>query len=501
MRAGAVCATAICASAGWSATQSETRTPGEISRDQISALLQQQPYMWSQDTKFRDLGAPAVEQEPAAPAGPPEGVLTAEQRDAGFAWDPEQGLIVLKSAPGTQSGVLAVDEKENLLAGWQQTGAERRAFIWNSDGLQDLNALVQPPEGTLLTEAQDIGTEGAIVGRALHRDKSAGVFIWAPGAALQLLPAIDGAAPETAKAVSPRGHVIGQAALPGTSQGYIWREGEAARLLTTPEGAGTEALGVNGAGDVVGAWFEDGRADTQPDSSRAMLWPADGSAAIDLNARLAEPLPGGISLIRAEAINDAGEIAAYGLTEKGSVQLVLLTPHGKAQDLAYAPQVLGEVYTDAAAQPLSVLEISDSRDIFGACAPLAQACFSVGSLRAQRLAALAGVTNLFDPGAAGPAGGAQVLGLPGGLAGGAQPGGGPAAAGNPGTTLPRGRTPTSGTPFFPPLTTPATTTSGDPVTTASAVPIPAALWGMLLALSLLLRPWTWCGAWLAGRGR
>lgn len=480
IRAGGVCFAVLCASAGWSATQTEALTPGEISRDQIAALSRQQPYVWSRATNFRDLGAPAAEQVPAAPAGSPAGILTAEQQNAGFAWNPEQGLIVLKGPPSAKSSVPETDETGNLPIGWQQDGVEHRAFVWSGDGLLDLNALVQLPEGMVLTEAQNLGATGAVVGRALDKDKTAGVFIWTPGAALQLLPAIEGAAPESAKAVSPRGHVIGQANLAGISQGFVWREGAAARLLATPEGSPTEALGVNGAGDVVGAKLTDGLANR----SRAMLWPADGNNAIDLNNRLSEKLPDGVSLIRAEAVNDAGEIAAYGLTGKGSVQLVLLTPKNGTAKRVFTPQVLGEVYIDAAAQPLSVLEITESSDIYGACAPLAQACFSVGSLQAQELARLAGVTNFFDPGLQG---GPRVLALPSGLGASSLAGGGTPAGGSLDTSPPGGRTPTPGTPFFPSLTTPSSTTS-DPVT-ASPVPVPAALWGMLLGLVLLLRPW------------
>lgn len=480
IRAGGVCFAALCASAGWSATQIETLTPGEISRDQIAELSRQQPYVWSRATNFRDLGAPLAEQVPAAPAGPPAGILTAEQQNAGFAWNPAQGLIVLKGLPSAKNGVSGSDETEDLRTGWQQDGGEHQAFVWSGDGLLDLNALVQLPEGMVLSEAQNLGATGAVVGRALEKDKSVGVFIWTPGAALQLLPAIEGAAPETAKAVSPRGHVIGQANLAGISQGFVWREGATARLLATPEGSPTEALGVNATGDVVGAKLADGLANR----SGAMLWPADGSAAIDLNDRLSGKLPDGVTLIRAEAINNAGEIAAYGLTDKGSVQLVLLTPKNGHAKRLYTPQVLGEVYIDAAAQPLSVLEITESSDIYGACAPLAQACFSFGSLQAQELARLAGVTNLFDPGLQG---GPQVLSLPSGLGASSLEGGGTPVGGSLDTSSSGGRTPTPGTPFFPALTTPSSTT-GNPVT-ASPVPVPAALWGMLVGLALLLRPW------------
>lgn len=416
----------LTASTGWSATQAPTLPPDEISPEQAAALSRPQPYIWSPTTNFREDSADPAEQGAK---------LTQAQQSAGFAWDPQQGQIVLKADSDTQTAVQATDETGNLLAGWMQDGAERRAFFWT------------------------------------------------PGGAVQLLPRVGDAVPEAAKAVSPQGHVIGQAVLPDTTMGYVWSEGDEARLLAGPEGTATEALGVNGAGDVVGARQPRGA----EEGSRAMLWPGDGSAAIDLNSRLSSPLPRGLQLIRADSINEAGEVAAYGLTDTGAVHLVLLTPQKGAEGPAYAPQVLGEVYTDLADQPLSRLEITDNKDISGACSPLAPACFAIGPSRAEELAKLAGVTNVFTPGFGD---GAQVLRLPAGFASGLTTGG-PPDGGTPGGPSVGGRSAAPGAPFFPSLTSSSSPTT-DPAAvsaTVAPVPLPAAFWAMLLALTVLLRPW------------
>ena len=447
----------------WSATQAAPLAQGEISRNQVLSLSGQHPYLWNRSDKFHDLGETS-------------GNLSQDQKDAGFAWDPGQGLIVRKPPSGLEANVLGSDPSGTRLVGWQQGETGRRAFVWNGTEMQDLNTLTQPPVNTVLTEAQDIGASGTIVGHATNSDSGDSVFIWSPTGSVHFLPVIDSARPGSSRMVSSRDHVIGQADLRGTNLGYIWQEGEGGHLLTTPEGSETEALGVNGTGDVVGAAISEVTGD-----SRAMLWPAGDAPAIDLNERLSDTLPDGVRLFRAEAINEAGEIAAYGLTERGRVSLFLLTPQPGAQAHSYTPEDLGEVYLNAADQPLSALKIAENSDISGACVPLAQACPASENLRAQELAELLGVTNLFDP--AGGNGGIPVLALPdGGL------GTVPAATTTPtsGSPFPPTRSAPPSTPFFAPLTV----SSGATTTTTAPVPVPGTIWGLLLALSMLLLTWT-----------
>lgn len=482
-------ALSVGATSAWATTEVNTLTPGEITQEQIAAFSGQHPYVWTPSTSFRSPDNDGSDPQPGNRDGSAAaGLLTADQQNAGFSWDPVLGLVVLKGLLGIEGHVLATDALGNILAGWREGEAGRRAFIWNSvTGVQDLNDVAEVPAGVTLTEVQDISASGALIGHALSADGASQIFYWVPGAPVQILAlVINDETPENVQAVSLAGHLIGQAS---GDQGYIWSK-DATRLLTSPDGDATEALGVNVAGDVVGA----GSGAQEGGAPRALLWPADGSDAIDLNSRLSAPLELGVQLIRAEAINEGGEIAAYGLTSSGAVHLFMLRPDptGAEGEQSYSPQDLGEIYLEADKQPLSGLGLSDEGDIFGACAPLAQACPAIRTLSAQDLARLYdvtnradGVTNFFAPGGLG---GPQALtsslaplGGLGGLGGGGVAGGGAAGGGTPtggGTT-----SPTPGSPFFPPVGVTTPTAEGG---TPAPVPVPAAIWALLMGLALLL---------------
>ncbi len=486
MGIGALCVAALFPFAGFAATEPAPSSSVEVTPQQAALFAGQRPFTWSPDGGFRDLGA--------LPQGLTSGnasdvfngnlvigVLTGEQQSVAFSWDPENGVVLLNAAPGAQTGVTAVSANGSVFAGWQEGAEGRRAGLWTETGFQDLNTVAQPPEGVTLTEASDISPSGDIVGIArqvINGEERQIAFVWTPGGGLKLLPNIGDAAFETAKSASAGGFVIGQAMSSGVSQGYVWRDGEPARLLTAPDGSPSEALGVNSSGDVVGSVIG------EPTS--AVIWPRDGGDPIDLNTRLVGPLPDGFTLVRAESINEEGQIAAYARSETGAISLVLLSPSRGARAGMYVARNLGEVYVDETLQPLSALTISDDGSIAGGCAPLARSCPAFNSFGAEQLAALDGVTNLFTGNGLAAFGGFTGAGLGGfGDIGGTDFGGtGGAAATTPttGGTGGVGR----GTPFFPPVTSSAPTTT---TVAAAPVPLPAAIWALLLSLGLLLRPW------------
>lgn len=487
--AGALCVAALLPLAGLAATQPAQSSSVEVTPEQAALFAGQRPFTWSPDGGFRDLGALPLgltsgNASDAFNGNLVIGVLTGEQQSAAFSWDPQNGVVLFNAAPGARTSVTAVNATGSVFAGWQEDSDGRRAGLWTETGFQDINTLAKPPQGLVLTEASDISPSGDIVGIArqvVNGEERQIAFVWTPGGELKLLPNIGDAAPETAKSASAGGYVIGQARTSGVSQGYIWRDQEPARLLTTPDGSPSEALGVSSDGDVVGS--------VTGDPTRAVIWLRDGSEAIDLNTRLVGPLPDGFTLIRAESINDDGQIAAYARSETGSISLVLLSPSRGARAGMYVARNLGEVYVDETLQTLSPLTITNDGNIAGGCAPLARACPAFNSFGAEELAALDGVTNLFTGnglaafggfGGTGLGGFGDIGGTPfGGTGGGAAPGAPVTGGGGTGGV---GR----GTPFFPPVTSSAPTTT---VAAASPVPLPAAIWALLLSLGLLLRPW------------
>jgi probable HAF family extracellular repeat protein len=78
------------------------------------------------------------------------------------------------------------------------------------------------------------------------------------------------------------------------------------------------ALGINNAGDIVGASLD---ANFQ---AIAALWSENG-VAVDLNSLIASN-PANLTLIQANSINSRGEITGVGLTSSGEPHGFLATP-------------------------------------------------------------------------------------------------------------------------------------------------------------------------------
>jgi probable HAF family extracellular repeat protein len=127
-----------------------------------------------------------------------------------------------------------------------------------------------------------------------------------------------GLAGKHACALNNKGQVVGHSQLPNntTFHGFLWTKEKGMRDLGTVAGAfdyASLALGVNNAGDIVGASLDANF------HAIAALW-ADNGVAVDLNALIASN-PGNLTLIQANSINSRGEITGLALTSSGE-------PHG-----------------------------------------------------------------------------------------------------------------------------------------------------------------------------
>lgn len=484
---GAICISALPAS---SATLPAVLGPQqEITSEQVRALSALRPFFWSPEAEFQDLGTlpRGVISGQATSIGSNNrlvGLLVGRGLNSPFQWDPEGGLSIIPSEGENSDSVLAVGVDGKTLVGSRGTQQDARAIVWINGEALDLNTLIDDlPEGLVLNEAHMVSDTGHIlgVGTQVIAGKSQTVlFSWTPGQPIELIGEIDAASAASVHKLSPNGNLIGQARHQGKQFGFIDRIGslgQAPRLLQVSDGASTEAHGVNTRGDVVGA------AGTGPQA--AYIWPAGGGEGINLNSRLAEPAPEGFHLVRAGAISPTGEIAAYGVSASGGVNLVLLKPLG-GPNPTYEMRELGEVLQNVERHPLPNLSIADNGNIAGSCAPFAQACPAFSNLSPEELALLYGVTNVFDPA------GSNGLALPLTTAFAAPPagggGGGPAGGG---ITVARPPV-TPGTPFFPTTTsTPSPAPPPPGTSTLAPVPLPAAIWGLLIALMMLVRPRRW----------
>jgi probable HAF family extracellular repeat protein len=127
-----------------------------------------------------------------------------------------------------------------------------------------------------------------------------------------------------ANVVNNRGQVAGVAAMSGntTTHAFLWTKerGKMLDLGTLPGDVNSAALGINDRGEMVGASF--GAAGPINGNPRAFLWKDGGMT--DLNDLIPANSP--LHLLTAFGINDAGEIAGFGVTSSGDLHAFLATP-------------------------------------------------------------------------------------------------------------------------------------------------------------------------------
>lgn len=123
--------------------------------------------------------------------------------------------------------------------------------------------------------------------------------------------------------IDNRGRVVGVSALPGntTIHAFLWtRETGMQDLGTLPGDANSAGLSINDGGEVVGASL--GAAGPIIGPVRAFLW--RNGVMTDLNTLIPADSP--LYLLTAFAINNAGEIAGFGVTSGGDIHGFLATP-------------------------------------------------------------------------------------------------------------------------------------------------------------------------------
>lgn len=198
------------------------------------------------------------------------------------------------------------------------TGSTLPAF-WH-DGEIELLVLPALPGGPATGgEAYGISGLGVIAGR-VERFPLDGLLemqavTWSNRIA-QPLPGLGGVSVNRAWAVNDAGVAVGASCLAGSNLAVAttWQNGHVVAMPALPGTIESEARSINNAGEVVGfAWFEKGRT--------AVLW--QNGEAIDLNEAVTNL--DGLHLIRADAINEAGVIAAVAEDEDGYRFAVLLT--------------------------------------------------------------------------------------------------------------------------------------------------------------------------------
>ncbi len=150
-----------------------------------------------------------------------------------------------------------------------------------------------------------------------------------------------GIAGNHACALNNRGQVVGHSELPNntTFHGFLWTEAEGMQGLgPLPGDSASLALGINDAGQVVGASLDESF------NPRAIVW--ENGRVIDLNT-LITVNPAALYLLLADSINSSGEIVGLGVTADG-LHGFLATPKDREDSSHSFRGETRPVLTDAA---------------------------------------------------------------------------------------------------------------------------------------------------------
>jgi probable HAF family extracellular repeat protein len=225
------------------------------------------------------------------------------------------GVKDLGTLGGQESAALGLNDWRQVVGRSQlSNSADTHAFSYKDGVMRDLGTL-----GGTYSAATDVNNDGAVVGSSLLAgDATEHAFLYADGGMTDL-GALKGQDYSYAAGINNLGQVVGASASDSHSlqgrQAFLYANGVMTALEMMPGTDGSDAYGINDLGQVVGFAF--GK------SLYTGFLFSDG-VMMDLNA-LIDPASG-FRIESATAINNAGQIIAYGLDKDGLRTALRLDP-------------------------------------------------------------------------------------------------------------------------------------------------------------------------------
>jgi probable HAF family extracellular repeat protein len=187
----------------------------------------------------------------------------------------------------------------------------RHAFITGPNGI-GMTDLRIPLGDTEESFASAINATGQAAGYVYTRESGRRAFIVDDERGLRILGVLDGTSPDTdtyGHDINAVGQVVGQSHTSKGTHAFITgpdgQDGVGMRDIGTLGGSESYAYGVNDIGQVAGSSL------TTAGDSHAFVTGGNGEGMIDLN--LLVDLPDGVTLTKAEGINNSGQVIATGI--------------------------------------------------------------------------------------------------------------------------------------------------------------------------------------------